>query len=180
MLGGVQAGYNWQSGNFVYGLEGDFDGSSLIVKNSVTGSFPIVGGGTTTGTFSSKEILNSLGTIRGRVGLSRGATLFYVTGGLAYGSVQLENNISSVSQGSAYPNSANEILAGWTAGGGVEWAFLPHWSVRAEGLYYDLGDYNLTTAINGFTAGSRFSVNGWVARAGLNYNFGEPPVLAKY
>jgi outer membrane immunogenic protein len=88
------------------------------------------------------------------------------------------------------------LKAGFTGGGGLEWMFLPNWSVKAEALYYDLGrtTFNqnfvqtlgpggLGIALSNTGTRTTFRNNGVIARAGLNYHFswGAPaPVVARY
>jgi outer membrane immunogenic protein len=182
VLGGVQAGYNWQINNWLFGLEGDAQGTSLKSSSSNANTFPLVGGGTdplVTYTFASR--LDWLATVRGRVGVTSGPALFYVTGGGAFGGVRTTTD--GVGPVNAFPSSTSSNQAGWTAGGGVEWGFAPQWSAKAEGLYYDLGRITSLGAslrpINNFTNGARYEVNGWIARIGVNYHFGAPAV-AKY
>src|SRR5829696_8417714 len=87
--GGVQAGYNWQAANWVFGLEADIQGSTQ--KDNKTCVVNCQG---TNGTFANYEAkLPWFGTVRGRLGYSVGSTLFYATGGYAYGGVK--TNISS-------------------------------------------------------------------------------------
>jgi outer membrane immunogenic protein len=76
----------------------------------------------------------------------------------------------------------DQTLAGWTAGGGVEWLFLPNWSAKVEYLYYSLGNVSFLTPdlhasfSDGFV---RYGVssdvftrfNGNMVRAGVNYHF---------
>jgi outer membrane immunogenic protein len=140
--GGLQAGYNWQSGPWVFGVEGDIDAS--WIKGSGTC------GGLTC------ETKNTwLGTVRGRLGYAIDRFMPYVTGGLAVGDIK--NNISGI-------GSASDTKAGWTVGGGLEYAFNGPWSAKVEYLYVDLGR-------GGAIAGSdaKFQTN--IVRAGLNYRF---------
>jgi outer membrane immunogenic protein len=71
-------------------------------------------------------------------------------------------------------------LNGWTFGGGVEWAFLDRWSVKAEGGYYDLGTIQISGASvpagvgPGFLLGKTFETRGAFARAGVNFKLWEP------
>jgi outer membrane immunogenic protein len=158
-IGGVNIGYNWQlAGNWVIGLEADISGTSLNRENSFDCS--------PCSTVSSK--LNALGTVRGRFGYAFDRALLYVTGGLAYGHVE---NRASFDQTSFYTASTDQWKTGWTVGGGVEYAVLNNWTVRAEALYVDLG----TTDANapGCNAGCRFSFKNHftVGRLGLNYKF---------
>ena len=131
--------------------------------------------------------------------------LIYGTGGWALGRVRVDSAIiasaNPVFGRSGEPLagvnflSNSRLRAGFVGGGGLEWMFLPNWSLKAEALYYDLGRSNLdqlnqqirltvpgqlvtNTAIH-----TTFRNNGVIARAGINYHFnwGAPaPVVARY
>jgi outer membrane immunogenic protein len=146
--------------------------------------------------------MDYFGTVRGRIGVLATPTLLvYGTGGLAYGGIHSSTLIGQAIAGApAVPNiysafgSVSNTRVGWTAGGGVEWLFLPNWSIKLEYLYYDLGSVtyglsplqNFNSAGTLFTSGasvSRARFTGNIARAGLNYHFnlwGPGPVVAKY
>ncbi|HEY8139101.1 MAG TPA: outer membrane beta-barrel protein [Methylocystis sp.] len=179
VVGGAQAGYNFQFGQFVLGAETDFQGTSLSGggNNSPLTLFPTpypnLGGNnflTPVGAITGANIsLPWFGTVRGRAGyLVTPTFLVYGTAGFAYGDVQAW--------------SFSNTRTGWTAGGGVEWMFAPHWSAKAEYLYVDL-DSNGRTGTFGWTFGNRFHPQLNVVRVGVNYhfNFAAPaPVVAKY
>ena len=141
LVGGT-LGYNWQVNQIVFGVEGDID-ASWIKGSGICGGL-------------SCQTKNSwLGTVRGRLGYAVDRFMPYVTGGLAVGDIN--NTITGL-------GSASETKAGWTLGGGVEYAFNGPWSVKAEYLYVDLGR---GAAIGGSDA--KFQTN--IVRAGLNYRF---------
>ena len=81
-------------------------------------------------------------------------------------------------------NNNNFTKTGWTAGGGVEWAFLPNWSAKVEYLYTDLSGnnnngFNWGWGLNNVNNHTRFNT----VRAGVNYHFNlfnPSPVVAKY
>jgi outer membrane immunogenic protein len=153
--------------------------------------------------------MDYLGTVRGRLGwLFTPTLLVYGTGGFAYGGLTL-NSMSLVyndpysglltGTGASHLTPAiggvnfSNTQTGWTAGGGLEWMFMPNWSAKVEYLYYDLGtvtqNYALATTDNVtglsavFGGQARARVNGNIVRAGLNYHFnwGAPaPIVAKY
>jgi outer membrane immunogenic protein len=89
IIGGVQAGANWQVSNWVLGLETDFQGTgqrdSVCLFDCVT---TIVGGVPLTSAHNISESLSWLGTTRGRVGVAAGRTLYYATGGVMAVSAQ--------------------------------------------------------------------------------------------
>jgi len=149
--GGFQGGYNWLfTPNALIGVEidssfGDLSGSKLF-SNGVS-------------TLHAK--IEDLGTARLRLGyLATPDTLLYVTGGAAY--AREKTNISSP----AVQNSKTDHL-GWTVGAGIEYMFAPQWSLKAEYLYADLGDYNITGSIAGATRTSDMTLN--TVRVGVNY-----------
>jgi outer membrane immunogenic protein len=170
VIGGGQAGYNWQSGRVVFGVEGDIQGADVK------------------GTFNTSvlpgPIQSSTSQGRGRVGITAVDTLLlYVTGGVAFGSV---NHFFSAINNAGSFNTTNvtQTNAGWTAGAGFEWGFAPRWSVKAEYLYIDLGTRTFSTIGSGTTPvgaslDSRFADKFHIARVGLNYRFGGP-VVARY
>jgi outer membrane immunogenic protein len=148
---GGTAGYNWQSGHAVFGLEGDLDWSNLK-GSSTTALCP--GGCTTSDSW--------LSTVRGRLGYAFGGVLPYVTGGLAVG------DIRAASPGFAGASTTN---AGWTVGGGLEVALPGNWSAKAEYLHVDLG--HLDCGLNcGVAPTDNVSMRDNIVRAGLNYRFG--------
>jgi outer membrane immunogenic protein len=177
VVGGAQAGYNLQFGQFVIGAETDFQGTSLSGggNNSPLTLFQSPYGGpnaylTPIGAITGANIsLPWFGTVRGRAGyLITPTLLLYGTAGFAYGEVQAWG--------------LSNTRTGWTAGGGAEWLFAPNWSAKLEYLYVDL-DSNGATGTFGWTFGNRFHPQLNVVRAGINYhfNFAQPaPVVAKY
>jgi outer membrane immunogenic protein len=177
VVGGGQAGYNFQFGSsIVVGAETDIQGTSMKSGgNNASAFYPgVLPGSVLVPLAPAGNIgiaLNWFGTVRGRAGFLIMPTLLaYGTAGFAYGGVQ--GNVTG------YTNTRT----GWTAGGGVEWLFMPNWSVKGEYLYVDL-DSGGTTGVTGFQWGSHHHPQVNIVRAGLNYhfNFGaNAPVLAKY
>ena len=165
IVGGGQIGYNWQAGNIVYGLETDFQGSSQ--KDNKTSVF--------LGTTAVEGKLPWFGTARGRLGYSAGDSLFYVTGGYAYGSVKTKVSVGGLS------GSADKTQNGYAVGGGIETPFKllglfgPAWTTKTEYLYVDLGSN--TETVSGVTASTKVTEH--IFRTGLNYNF-NLPLAARY
>jgi len=150
LVGGT-LGYNWQSGDIVYGIEGDFDWSD------VSGSVACAG-------VLTCETSNScLATFRGRVGYAFDRWLPYITGGGAYGRVKATLSAAGVDLASA---ASNQL--GWTIGGGLEYAFMGNWSAKLEYLYVDLGGFNAAVVPTNVS----FKEN--IVRAGLKYKFSGP------
>jgi outer membrane immunogenic protein len=127
VAGGGQVGYNWQSGQFVFGAEADIQASSAD------------------DTFAPYKFANPwFGTLRGRAGFAINNVLLYGTFGLAYGDLRAEFGGLDESK----------TLAGWTGGLGMEVGLTPNWSAKVEYLYMDLGSraYTLTATDNGLQA----------------------------
>jgi outer membrane immunogenic protein len=147
-LGGGTLGFNLQTGVWVFGLEGDFDYTTM------SGS-AACGGGTTCQTR-----INWLATARGRIGYAFDRFLPYITGGAAFGNVRM---------GTA-AGVDHDMQVGWVVGAGLEYAFLGAWSAKAEYNYVDLG-----TATCGAPAcgggGVDVSFHTHIVKAGLNYRF---------
>src|SRR5882757_6687847 len=129
-IGGGQAGYNWQRGTWLFGIEGDIQYSDERGRGEVC---LVAGCAIGTGLFTANYKLDWFGTARGRVGfLPTERVLLYATGGLAYGHFGADAPLLPLSWGST--------RAGWTVGAGVEAAIDRNWSVKLEYLYTDLGD----------------------------------------
>ncbi len=189
--GGLQMGYNWQAGRIVYGVEADLgylnvDGSGdhtgIIVGPPEIGAQQV--GERVTETSSTES--NFFATLRGRIGFTvKDKWLLYVTGGAI-----VVNYDASINTG---VNSAtdSELRPGWTLGGGIEYAFNNHWSLKGEYLYYGLEDGTVEFDNPNPPSGVSFTrfhyqttSYGHIVRLGLNYRFGAPerpvPAYEKY
>jgi outer membrane immunogenic protein len=169
---GFQAGYNWQVANWVFGFETD------INKLGAQGSAQFPGVDTSKGPDQLSARYDWLGTARGRVGVTGGNALFYATGGLAYGRVSHQYNYDTTNIGNANAlfSTSNESV-GWTVGGGAEYAFDRHWSVKAEYLYVHLAASGVNLGglqTSTFTVSdsiAKFNNNLNIVRLGANYRF---------
>jgi outer membrane immunogenic protein len=176
--GGVQAGYNWQTANWVFGLEADIQGSTQ--QDNKTCVLSCTPGGVAA---AYDATLPWFGTVRGRLGYSVGSTLFYATGGLAYGSIKTK--IATNSFAGPVTQSFSHTNTGWTAGAGIETPFTllgllgPNWTTKTEYLYVDLGSTSDSFIFGAVPATTTRSVTEHVFRTGINYHFNSP-VVAKY
>jgi outer membrane immunogenic protein len=171
VFGGGQIGYNLMlSPNWLIGIEADISGADI------KGSADNVNG---TATIHSRSTVDYFGTVRGRLGYAVDNVLFYGTGGLlwAHGTVNRDVTVGAITENSSFTTSPT----GWTAGGGVEWGFLPNWSAKVEYLYGELktsGDLTFATFVR---ADRHLDSNTQLhsIRVGVNYHFGGPAV-ARY
>lgn len=165
---GAQAGYNYQFGSVVVGLEGDIQYTDLNNNR-----FRTVAGVTA----RSRKNTNWFGTIRPRVGFAFNRALIYVTGGLAFG--EASYRLTAVDgAGNNFRMRSNDTRVGYVLGGGVEYAFTNNLTAKLEYQYIDLGNkshratvFNAGGAPNGQVARARTKWDFHTIRVGLNYKF---------
>jgi len=166
VIAGGQAGYNWQSGAWVFGVEADFQYSGM--KGGISAPCPP---GICAGLAASFDhTMPWFGTARGRLGYASAGWLLYATGGYAY--TRLENHAFASAGGVAVDIHRDQNRHGWTAGGGIEVAFAGNWSAKVEYLYMDFGSHNGSWTLTGLpviTDSTQLQSN--IVRGGLNYRF---------
>ncbi len=146
-FGGGQIGYNIQTGNLVFGIEGDIAGGDIGV--TVQGV-----------PFTSAFTADTLASLKGRAGLAYNSWLFYGTLGAGFAHEKVSGNIGGV------PFSSSQWASGWTAGAGVEWAITPNWSTKLEYQHWGLG-----TSPNSFGTVPNGKVDIDTLKIGINYLF---------
>lgn len=175
VLGGLQAGYNYQINKTVLGVEADLSLADISGNAAVRNPGPVLPFATYTTSVAQR--LGWFGTLRGRIGFTPADKLLvYGTGGLAFGSSNFSGNIqrSAILLNFGVPASSDVVRTGWTAGAGAEYALSNKWSVKAEYLYYNLGNVTLTAnqtpppILLASSASYKFTVSGSIARVGLN------------
>jgi len=190
-LFGGQLGYNWQSGNWVFGFETDAQWTGQrgtasrlcgVLATAAGACLPGVALGTSAAV---EQHLDWFGTFRGRAGvLVTPSTLLYVTGGAAYGSLNTDVTVTSITPLGlpvSITRSGESSKFGWTIGGGIESKlsmFGSNWSGKLEYLYMDLGTVESTSGIGtGVLIGTNLStrVTDSIFRAGINYQFSAGP-----
>jgi len=178
VLGGVQAGYNYQISSWLVGVEADWSATDINGAHSgPSGAFD-------SNTFTTtRTSLDWLATLRARVGVTSDNWLFYGTGGLALGRVtsgfdtSFASDVAPAGTFNFSFNGANSATnVGWTAGAGTEYA-LGRFSVKIEYLYYDVGANRVTSPtsdtviVPGVVLTLDQRTAGHIIRAGLNYHF---------
>ena len=153
-LAGGTIGANYQWGGAVLGVEGDWDWSNLNGTSNVIGCGP-----------GCETKANWISTVRGRAGWAFDRVLLYGTGGAAFAPVQAGFN------GGPFQSTTQ---VGWTAGAGLEFAFAPNWTAKAEYLYADLGSVTCNVnCVGGALAPAPLNVKltDNIVRAGINFKF---------
>lgn len=181
---GLQTGYNYTFlNNWVVGIEADFD--LTHINSSASACF--AGFGTAVcGTRDTK--VKHFATVRGRLGYAFNNLLLYGTGGWgwAHGNNTIQftcigpgcPGTSAVPPTSPTPTSVDVNPNGWVAGAGIEWAFLPNWTLRPEYVHLHFKRFTedrskTSTFVPSLTVTSHVSSNANIdlVRVGLNYQF---------
>jgi outer membrane immunogenic protein len=155
VLGGGQVGFNYQVGQWVFGVEGEFSGTSLGGESA---SIIAPGFGAVTA-----EVNHSwLSTVAFRAGWAFDRWLVYGKFGAAWANVSADV-IATGMGGQTVAVSIDDTVSGWVFGVGTEYAFLNNWSAKFEYNMLDLGN--------------DFGIDGTahVFKAGLNYRFSIGP-----
>ena len=149
LIGGVQAGYNVQAGSFLFGVEGDFDWASFDHP-------PLPA--PTLGSVSQHWI----STVAGRVGIVHDRWLVFgkLGGGWVHSTALLDL------PGGSWSGSNTD--AGWLVGGGIEYGFKAHWTLKLEYDYLTQSTWMSTTA-----APVSLSRDVQMIKAGINYRVRE-------
>jgi outer membrane immunogenic protein len=182
-LGGT-LGWNFQSGNIVFGAEGDFNWLSASDSNTTDIRYTLApaNGNYWTNSFDT----DWMATARARLGLAAGPVLIYATGGAAFTDVTFassaDEHVGGVPDCGATLDCGSSVYSGtrtgWTVGGGMEIDMGGGWSFKGEMLYADFGSFGSTSVYDGpFVpgAGDELShaadLTRVVGRAGLNLRF---------
>jgi outer membrane immunogenic protein len=171
--GGGHIGYNWQSSNFVYGLEADFDAlTGTVTRNLIQ---PII---VDTVQFTDSAKDNWMSTARARAGFAFNQFLIFGTAGLAVSNWQLNHTFAQIAGGGTTNGATSQTVtrAGWAVGGGVEYALINNWSIRGEYLHADFRTVSssLTSTQGGafptvFSHSEKLTED--VVRGGISYKF---------
>jgi outer membrane immunogenic protein len=172
-LVGGEIGYDIVTGGWLFGVEGDiswtnFGDSDTHVVGEVTsiGQPPI--------TFVTLYQMDWISTLRGRIGIPFDHFLIYGTGGLAFGEVSMNTTVTVGDPPlGQLVGSTDKTKAGWTLGGGAEYALCNNITVKAEALWFDLGSTSLNASTPDFDSSVDVDqkIEGVIARAGVGYKF---------
>ena len=164
LLGGT-LGINYAGfgGGFLFGVEGDIDWSTVRGNSSVaacTALGPVVPPGTACATGN-----NWLSTARVQLGYAFDRLLVFGTAGGAIDAIRVGLNPPGT-----FFTAPPQL--GWTAGGGIEYAFTDFITAKVEYLYVALGTVACPVGANcGIVTATSISLNENLVRAGVNYKF---------
>lgn len=136
LIVGVHSGYNFQSGNFVYGFEADANWRRAGKFGDVSLK-------------SSEAELGPSGSLRIRSGFAMQQALIYLTGGLAIADIEHKTGcVPNYGWCTPAVNTGDlgNTRVGWTVGGGVDWFLRKDWSIRAEYRYSNFGSLRNDTS----------------------------------
>jgi outer membrane immunogenic protein len=166
---GGQVGYRWQSGTWVFGVEGqgnwaDFRGSNVSL------AFPAT---------NIRSKVDAFGLFTGQVGWAANNVLFYVKGGAAVTSDRY--TITTVAGNALVASSNDDTRWGGVVGVGLEYGFAPNWSAAIEYDHLFMQDRttNFTTPAGVFFTNERIRQDVDLVTVRVNYRWGGP-VVAKY
>jgi outer membrane immunogenic protein len=192
-IAGLQIGYNHQNGNWIWGVEADWQWSGQKGDTSFTCLNTVCAAGATAFVIATapnvtqtlNQNLEWFSTLRGRIGGTLTPTTFaYVTGGLAVGQVKSDGTLTSYVNAVppanilSTPFSSTTTTAGWVVGLGVETVVTERWTAKIEYLYMDLGHVDVaatssvaTVAPPQVSAAFRSHITDNILRVGVNYRF---------
>lgn len=174
-VAGGQAGYRWQSGAFVFGVEAQGDWANLRGSN--------VGQALLNGNFTNRSRIDAFGLFTGQVGYAFNTALLYVKGGAAVTADHFD--VISNAPGNILAGiTPNQNRWGGTVGTGIEFSFAPNWSAAVEYDHLFMGGRDTTFTANiigGLFTNENIRQDADLVTARVNYRFGwGAPVKAKY
>jgi outer membrane immunogenic protein len=184
ILGGAQLGYlghlDLGTGTpLIVGIETDLQGSDISGSQQVGSPIPLVGFPPCTDcTFTANQSIDWFGSTRLRIGMPIDNLLIYATGGLMYGRLHASQLLGPSNSTGFYSAAVTTTHVGPTIGLGAELLVSGPWSVRAEGLYYDLGKIRtVAEPMNGafvnFDNVKTFVYRGGIIRLGVDLHLGD-------
>jgi outer membrane immunogenic protein len=178
----VEAGFDYQMGQLVVGAVVDGTYFDTGAMDWTSGLVDDVG---LNHTVSASAELDHLYSLRSRVGIGMDRLLLFGTGGLAAGHVDLSTGATLTTDDFGYGTAdwegeSNDWRMGFMVGAGAEYALTDNLAIKAEALYYDLGDADVTAAGEGTYASTpqdvapysaRVDLSGVIVRTGVQLRF---------
>jgi outer membrane immunogenic protein len=170
-LGGGQAGFNYQTGPWILGIELDTSWANLDGSNSCIAASPVA-------LLNCHTNVDWLATAAARFGFAVDKTLIFAKGGGAFAHESYDETFFAPSRGSAH---TDQIMSGWMFGAGVEYAFYGSWSAKAEYDFIDFGTQGVASSglprIDPQFVGMSYAVSQrlQLVKFGINYRFSAGP-----
>ena len=165
-IGGGQIGCDYQfTSAWVVGIEGAVSGSTMT--GSTTVPLPLGDPGDSALVTTKTDFIPS---VTARIGYAIDRVLLYAKGGVAWAGDKYD--VTGVFQGAGFGFEGLDTRTGWTAGGGIEWAFSGIWSVSAEYDFYqfETGTVSLSDSINALSGPVSTKQSVQVVKVGLNFH----------
>lgn len=176
-LVGGQAGYNYQVGQWVLGVEGQASWTNLNGSNGAL---------TAPNNVTDNSKTSALGTLTGRVGYAFDRFMIFGKAGGAWAHDKFWTTAGTAAAPAFVPGttlqSTDSDRFGWMLGVGAEYAFTTDWSVKVEYDYMDFGTHRETLQPNLVnTTAVQYDIKQRIelVKVGVNYRFGGP-VVARY
>ena len=170
-VAGGQIGYRWQTGAWVFGVEGQGDWANLRGSNL---SSPQA----LTAAVTNQTTIDAFGMIVGKAGYAMNNALFYVNSGVAIASSKFRGILTGTG---LTIDSANEVRLGYAAGAGIEYGFAPNWSAAVEYDHFFMDQSANDMKVLGVTTRTdTMHQDVDLVTVRLNYHFGGSAVVAKY
>jgi opacity protein-like surface antigen len=172
-LGGGQIGANWQIAQWVLGVQGDLSGADMRGENTCFSGL----GGT-----NCQHIINSIGTVAGRIGFAWDRSLLFAKAGGAWTNTTY-NLLATSNMANLGSGSTGMTSTGWVIGGGLEYALTDHWTTQFEYEHIGMGSntvaFPTVAVVNTQNISVKQSID--IVKLGVNYKFAwTDAVVAKY
>ena len=168
-VAGGQLGYRWQTGSWVFGVEGQGDWADLKGRN-----ISVIAPG-----FTNESTIGAFGLLTGQIGYAANNVLLYVKGGAAVTDDRFRSFVTGTNVLAS--NTVSDTRWGATVGAGLEFGFTPNWSAASEYDHLFMGNrtYNFVTPAGAFFAQDKIKQDVDLVTVRVNYRWGGP-VVAKY
>ena len=150
-LGGVYGGYNYQWGQFVLGIDGDYSWADLTDRGS--DHSPLIAGRVA----SHDDKIKWVATVTGRVGYAWNNAMLFAKGGGAWAGFDSSSQVINAAGTPINFTSNSQTLDGWVVGGGLEYGFLPNWTAKFEYDYIAFNTTNYNASVTNVATGAVIS-----------------------
>jgi outer membrane immunogenic protein len=169
LIGGIDAGYDAHSGNWVFGLAADLSWLHHSDSASTTATYPCCA--PTAFTVTQSVSTKYLATVRARIGYDVGGTVVYATGGYAGIKARYSALFTDTFATALEAGTSSKFRSGWVIGGGADIKITPNWTIQPEFLHADFGHFNAPAGtLTAFTPAIPFPTNVFTHRASLKAN----------